>query len=72
MAKYEIKNLKQTFEVSFKTFWRKWEEGVLPKWFSIFKQLEKCKNEPLQSKFNKFLQAYLIMSIDLFQMTFSI
>ena len=48
MAKYKIRNLKvfkQTFEVSIKTFCRKWEVETLPKRFFIFKELKKCQNE---------------------------
>ena len=31
MAKYNIRNLKQTFKVSIKTFFKKWEGETLPK-----------------------------------------
>ena len=33
------------FHVSIKTFCRKWEGETIPKWFFIFKQLEKCQNK---------------------------
>ena len=36
---------KKTFEISIKTFCRKWEGETLPKCFFIFKQLEKYQNE---------------------------
>ena len=39
------KFFKQTFEVSIKEFCRKWERETLPKWFFIYKQLDKCQNE---------------------------
>ena len=49
MAKYNIKknwkSFKQTFEVSIKFFCRKWERETFPKWFFIYKQLDKCQNE---------------------------
>ena len=48
MAKYKIRNLKvliQTFEISIKKFCRKWEGETLPKWFLVFKQIEKFQNE---------------------------
>ena len=45
MAKYKIRNLKQTFRDFVGTFSRKWEGETLPKWFFIFKELEKCPNE---------------------------
>ena len=44
MTKYKIRNFsKQTFEVSIKTFCRKWEGEALPKWFFNLKHLEKCQ-----------------------------
>ena len=54
--------MKQIFEVSVKTFCRKWEGEFLPKWCFIFKQLEKMpKRIPSgQSEFDKFLQSYLL------------
>ena len=48
MEKYKIRNLKvlkQTFGISIKKFCKKWEGETLPKWFFIFKQLEKWQNE---------------------------
>ena len=39
------KFLKQTFELSIKTFCRKWEGKTFPKWLVIYKQLDKCHNE---------------------------
>ena len=45
-ARQEIqKFLKETFEVSIKTFYRKWEGESHPKWFLIYKQFERCQNE---------------------------
>ena len=44
--------VKQMFEVSVKTFCRKWEGEFLPKLFFIFKQLEKCQNEYYPNNLN--------------------
>ena len=41
----KFKFLIQTFEISIKTFYRKWEGETLPKWFLIFKQLETFQNK---------------------------
>ena len=49
---FSLKFLKQTFEVSIKIFCRKWEGENLPKWFFIYKQLEKCQIEYYSDNLN--------------------
>ena len=53
--------LKQTHEVSIKTFCRKWEGETLPKWPFILQMPKRIIS--LQCKFNKFLQTYIIFLI---------
>ena len=61
MAKCKIRNLKlfekQTFEVSMKTFSRKWEGEALPKLFFTYKKLDKCQSECYPDNL-KFLLTY--------------
>ena len=45
-------SIKQTIEVSIKTFCRTWERETLPQWFFIFKQLDKCQNEYYSDNLN--------------------
>ena len=62
IAKFKKRNLK-VFKINiwsfYKTFCRKWEGETLPKWFFIFKQLEKCQK--ILSKFNN-LNFYCLRS----------
>ena len=51
--------LKQTHEISIKTFCRKWEGETLPKCPFILQMPKRILS--LQSKFNKFLQKYIIL-----------
>ena len=57
MARYKMRNWKAFFknmEGSIKTFCRKWEGKTLPKWFFIYKQLEKCLHK---NKYRRYLLA---------------
>ena len=48
MGKCKIRNLKvfkTRFDVSIKTFCRKWEGEALLKLFFVYKKLDKCQNE---------------------------
>ena len=37
--------MKQIFDAFIKTFCRKWEGEIFPKWLFLYKQPEKCQNE---------------------------
>ena len=55
------KFLKQTHEVYIKTFCKKWEGETQPKWPFILQMPKRILSS--QSKFNKFLQTYIIFLI---------
>ena len=52
-VQYIKKFFKQIFEVSIKIFCSKWEGETLPKWFFIYKQLDKYQNEYYPDNENK-------------------
>ena len=47
-----LKKKKKPSKVSIKTRFRKLEGETLPKWFFIYKQLEKCQNEYYSDNIN--------------------